>query len=297
MLKSEAPKILLYTDGACNPNPGPGGWGAVLLPEGGRRPVELSGGERATTNNRMELTAAIEALAFLKEPHQIEIYTDSKYLKQGITQWMHGWRRRNWQTRQGSAVKNQELWMELAAKLKIHRVQWHWLKGHARHEWNERADRLARAAVEAKPLPLGDEDAIHIFCGVSQRQKTGLGGWCAVLRFGKYIKVVCGSESATTGNRMHILAAIGALSAIKRRLPVHLYTYSGYLKDGATVWVHQWSRRGWRTKDDTPVRHRDLWVRLARLSRSLEIKWHIADKSRPPCHMQAAKLMARDVLG
>lgn len=290
------PKVQIFSDGACSPNPGSGGWGAVLLFGEDRDPVELAGAEEPTTNNRMELMAAIGALEYLDRPHQIDIYTDSKYVKRGITQWLVAWQKRGWQTKENTAVKNQDLWKTLSARIEDHRVTWHWLKGHANHQWNERADQLARQAVNRAPLPLDDEAAIHIFCAISYRQKTRTGGWCVVLRFGRHLKVLSGSESTTTGNRMHILSAIEGLAAIKRPLPVHLYTYSGYLKDGATTWIRQWSARNWRTQEDRPVRHRDLWVRLARLMRSNRATWHIADKACPPCHMQAAKLIAHDIL-
>lgn len=290
------PKVRIYTDGACNPNPGPGGWGAVLMVEGGGRPLELSGAETDTTNNRMELRAAIESLASLSGPHRVVLFTDSKYLKRGITQWLANWRRSNWQTATGTAVKNKDLWQALAAKIEPHTVQWQWLKGHGNNRWNERADALARGAIPHPPLPLNDVDAIHLFAGVACQSKTHAGGWGVVLRFRKRVKVLCGHVSNTTGNRMHITAAVEGLATIKRSYPIHLYTYSGYLKDGATRWVRQWAATGWRTKEGSPVRHRDLWARLDRLAKRYDIQWHVADKSNPPCHMQAAKLLAGEML-
>ena len=290
------PEVEIYTDGACNPNPGPGGWGAVLLTGGGGEPVELSGGEADTTNNRMELTAAIESLAILSEPHRVILFTDSKYLKRGITEWLARWRHSNWQTAARTAVKNRDLWQDLAAKIEHHTVQWRWLKGHADNRWNERADALARGAIRKPPPPVKDHGAIHLFTAVAYQNKTFIGGWGVVLRFRKKVKVLYGHTPSTTGNRMHLKAAVEGLSAIKRPYPIHLYTYSGYLKDGATRWVRQWAATGWRTKEGNPVRHRDLWTRLYRLSKRYEIQWHVADKSNPPCDMQAAKLLARDIL-
>jgi ribonuclease HI len=138
--------IEIFTDGACSGNPGPGGWGAVLRFQGKER--EISGGHPETTNNQMELQAAIEALKALKEPCSIELYTDSQYLRQGITQWIHNWKRNGWKTADKKPVKNQALWEELDALVKIHAINWHWLKGHAGHPENERCDELARNEIE-----------------------------------------------------------------------------------------------------------------------------------------------------
>ena len=147
--------VEIHTDGACSGNPGPGGWGAILSWQGKRR--ELSGAERLTTNNRMELTAAIEALETLKRPMPVVLWTDSQYLRQGITEWLAGWRRRGWRTADKKPVKNQDLWERLDAANRRHRVEWRWLKGHAGHELNERADELAREAIKAlregRPTP------------------------------------------------------------------------------------------------------------------------------------------------
>ncbi|WP_028233823.1 ribonuclease HI, partial [Pseudochrobactrum sp. AO18b] len=134
--------ITAYTDGACSGNPGPGGWGAILEYNGHRR--ELNGGERDTTNNRMELMAAISALQALKEPCQVDLYTDSVYVRDGISKWIEGWKRNGWKTAAKAPVKNAELWQELDAARKNHKVTWHWVKGHAGHPENERADELAR---------------------------------------------------------------------------------------------------------------------------------------------------------
>ena len=135
----------VYTDGACSGNPGPGGWGAVLGWQGKTR--EISGGAAATTNNRMELMAAIAALESLTRPVTVRIHTDSTYVKDGITQWIHRWKRNGWKTANKKPVKNEDLWRRLDAALARHDVSWHWVKGHAGHPGNERADALAREAV------------------------------------------------------------------------------------------------------------------------------------------------------
>ncbi len=137
--------VELFTDGACKGNPGPGGWGVVI--RSGAREKELSGGEAQTTNNRMELMAAIRGLEALKRPCQVQLYTDSVYVRDGITKWIHGWRRNGWKTADRKPVKNVDLWQELLAAADPHRIEWHWVKGHAGHPENERADALACAAA------------------------------------------------------------------------------------------------------------------------------------------------------
>ena len=144
------PALFAYTDGACSGNPGPGGWGALLIAREGEavlRERELSGGEPVTTNNRMELIAAISALEALERPAAITLVTDSAYVKNGVTQWIHGWKRNGWRTADGKPVKNADLWQRLDAAQARHRVDWRWIKGHAGHAENERADALARAGM------------------------------------------------------------------------------------------------------------------------------------------------------
>jgi ribonuclease HI len=138
-------KVYIYTDGACSGNPGPGGWGALLRFNGSEK--ELSGGERETTNNRMELTAVIEALRALKERCSLEITTDSEYVKNGITQWIHNWMKNNWKTKAKKDVKNRELWEELWNLSQGHDIQWKWIRGHSGHPENERCDELARGEI------------------------------------------------------------------------------------------------------------------------------------------------------
>jgi ribonuclease HI len=138
--------VIIHTDGACKGNPGPGGWGAIL--QSGGKTKEMSGGEPLTTNNRMELTAAIMALEALTRPCKIDLHTDSKYVMDGITGWIHGWKARGWKTADKKPVKNDDLWKRLDAARTRHEVKWHWVKGHAGHELNERADQLANRGIE-----------------------------------------------------------------------------------------------------------------------------------------------------
>ncbi len=141
--------IQIHTDGACRGNPGPGGWGALLQTDGHRK--ELSGGEHHTTNNRMELMAAIEALKALKKPSQVDLFTDSQYVRKGITEWMSNWKRRKWRTAAGKPVKNRDLWEALDEALIPHEVKWHWVKGHSGDPGNERADTLANQGIDELP--------------------------------------------------------------------------------------------------------------------------------------------------
>ncbi len=139
------PTVTIYTDGACKGNPGPGGWGAWLST--GEHEKEMFGGERQTTNNRMELTAVIEALASLKRSCDVTVYTDSEYVRKGITEWIHGWKQRGWKTADKKPVKNADLWQRLDALRALHQVDWRWVKGHAGDPGNERADALANRGV------------------------------------------------------------------------------------------------------------------------------------------------------
>lgn len=144
------PEIFAYTDGACSGNPGPGGWGALLVAREGEtvlKESELSGGAEKTTNNRMELMAAISALEALKKASEVTIVTDSVYVKDGLTKWIHAWKRNGWKTAAKKPVKNEELWKRLDAAVTRHTVRWEWVKGHAGHPENERADELARAGM------------------------------------------------------------------------------------------------------------------------------------------------------
>ncbi len=143
----DRPRVSIYTDGSCEPNPGPGGWAALL--RFGETEKTLTGRAADTTNNRMELTAAVEALRALKEPCHITLHTDSEYLRRGITEWLPGWRKRGWQ-RKGGALANVDLWQALDASLGTHQIEWRWVKSHAGHRHNERVDRLARQAMRGQ---------------------------------------------------------------------------------------------------------------------------------------------------
>jgi ribonuclease HI len=144
---SDPPFVEIFTDGACRGNPGPGGWAALLRM--GATEKELSGGEKLTTNNRMELLAAINGLEALKRPCRVELYTDSIYVRDGITKWVHNWRRNGWRTSDKKPVKNAELWQQLLDAVAAHRIDWRWVKGHSGHPENDRVDALACAAADS----------------------------------------------------------------------------------------------------------------------------------------------------
>jgi ribonuclease HI len=139
--------VIIHTDGACSGNPGPGGWGAIL--KFGAVEREIKGGEPDTTNNRMELMAAISALEALTRGCEVDLYTDSQYLRSGVTSWIHGWKKNGWRTSGRKAVKNIDLWQRLEAAMMRHAIRWHWVRGHSGHDMNERADRLAREGLAA----------------------------------------------------------------------------------------------------------------------------------------------------
>jgi ribonuclease HI len=144
-MTASQPMVVVYTDGACSGNPGPGGWGAILI--SGQHRKELSGGEKMTTNNRMELMAAIAALEALKNPSRVDLHTDSQYVKNGISQWIHAWKQRGWKTADRTPVKNAELWQRLDQARLRHEVKWLWVRGHDGNAENERADALAREGM------------------------------------------------------------------------------------------------------------------------------------------------------
>lgn len=291
---SSPESVKIYTDGGCAPNPGPGGWGVVLIFEG-ERIRELSGSADDTTNNRMELTAAVEALKTLDAQHDVQLFTDSTYVKQGITEWLPNWKQNGWRTQGRSAVKNADLWQELDRQADRHRISWQWVKGHAGHRWNERADELASAAIARSPLPLDDVDAVHIFTGVVFANRSGIGAWAAILSFRDRERAVSAASTDTSANRLHLEAALGGLKALKRKVRVHVYTTSDYVKSGATLWVNGWKARGWKTRDGKEVKHHDLWSALDQRAGQHDVHWHVVDRDHRLEAMKRAKDLARDM--
>lgn len=286
----------IYTDGGCRPNPGPGGWGVVILGLD-EAPVELSGSEEDATNNRMELRAAIEALRALDQPQKVDLHTDSQYVRQGITSWMESWKRRQWRTAAGAPVQNRDLWQELEAELERHQVGWHWVKGHSGNRWNERADELASAAIPRFSGFVDDPGAVHLVLAVAYSGKMQKGAWAAMLRFEDREKDLSGVVEGATANQMHILGAALALEAMKRPVQAHLYTTSDYLKDGATSWLQGWRSRGWTTREGKPVSNREAWQRLERQISRHRLTWHVEKTDDPFDEMSEVKNSAKEVLG
>ena len=277
MPNTEQAVVVIYTDGACDPNPGPGGWAAIL--RFGAHQKELFGSEANTTNNRMELRATIEALGVLTQPCRVELHTDSEYLRKGVTEWLPRWKANKWRTRRKRPVANQDLWRELAAVTQPHTIRWHWVKGHAGHPLNERADSMARAAIVTTDFPLPDTKAVHVFTGASCNGPRGSGGWAVVLREGDEIRTFSGQESETTANRLQLLAATHALSTAKRGEHIHLYTHSDYVRRGASQWLASWQQNNWKTRTGKPVKNRDLWQVIAAACSANEVSWHLAKSS------------------
>lgn len=291
----ELPHYIVYTDGACSPNPGPGGWGAVIIaPDKSIR--KLSGSIPHATNNRMELSAAIEALRDLPASCSVTVYSDSQYLQKGITQWLEKWLKSNWQTMAGSDVQNKDLWKELTKSAKKHSIEWCWVKGHANNDFNNLADELARKAVPRETLPLSDNNAIHLYTAVAHSVKLQKGSWAVILRYRDKKKLLCSTVVQTTSNRMHIHGALAGLAAIRHALPINIYTFSGYLRDGLSRWISQWEQHDWTTREGMPVKHDDLWKQLHSFKQRYKISCFLADKAYPPCEVQEAKRIAQELL-
>jgi len=286
-MTTSTPRVTIYSDGGCKPNPGPGGWGAVLIFDSNRR--ELSGGETDTTNNRMELTAAISALDALSGPHQIDFYTDSTYVRNGITKWIHGWIKKEWR-----GVKNVDLWRKLHAATQRHTIDWHWVKGHAGNTENERVDDLASAEIARLHDDLGlneDTDApadVQIYTASSGTQKSSKGGYAAVIVQDGDERAISDTFTKTTVNAIIIQAAIDVLKDINPDVSVDYYSDSEYLIKGISQWVDGWKKRGWKTASGGAVKNQALWATLDRLTADREIRWKYLNRKDNPYSKQLA---------
>ncbi len=293
-MSDELPQVQVYTDGSCSPNPGRGGWGVVII-DADEQTRTLKGSEENSTNNRMELTAAIHALQELTEPHCVELFTDSKYVKNGINEWLANWKQRGWITAVGEEVRNRDLWQTLAEEIERHTVSWNWVKGHGSNRWNILADKLAGSVRQHTLLPLDDENAVHIFLAITWRQKKLAGAWAGVMQYRNHYRVIGSVRREGTGNSLHIFSAATALQELKRNIPVHVYTTSGYLKDGAGSWLNQWRNRDWQTREGLAVSNREEWQRLSVLLDRCRVTFHLIDKEQPPCHVASAKEIAKEI--
>ncbi len=265
-------KVTIYSDGGADPNPGIGGWAAVLLY--GEHEKALTGNHPNTTNNRMELQAAISALEALKRPSTIEFHTDSQYLRQGITQYIEKWAANNWQLQGGKPVSNADLWQQLWPLVKTHEIDWHWVKGHAGDVRNEQVDQLARQArLEITPAAQVDDNAPKLYLRASCKGNPGPGGWGVVLEEGEETEQASGSAPATTNNRMELQAALEGLLLLPAHSPVQVFTTSDYVYQGVTKWIQGWRRRQWLKRDGKPVANADLWQALDQLMDQYAIHW------------------------
>jgi ribonuclease HI len=277
------PAVTLYTDGGADPNPGTGGWAAILLDPSSGKAMELSGGEPRATNNRMELTAAIRGLESLKRRCRVTLFTDSQYLRKGITQWLPGWVARGWRRKDGE-LQNEDLWRRLHELIQLHDVRWDWIKGHAGNRWNERADELATLEIRklrgegaATPglaaAPVEAEVFLRVSCS-GQR-----GGWAALVRRNTpqtaevEEAVLSAGLAGVTPNQLDLLAAAAALESLPPGISVAVHTGSDYLRNGASRWLEGWRRRGWKTQEGQPVQNRDLWQRLEKALAGRRVTW------------------------
>jgi ribonuclease HI len=230
----------------------------------------------------MELTAAIRSLEALKQRCKVRLFTDSQYVKKGITQWLPGWIAQGWRRKTGE-LQNEDLWRRLADLVLEHEIQWGWVKGHAGHRWNERADQLATQAIQeqraarlAKARPAAAvtpaPPEIDVFLRISCAK--GKGGWAALLRNRDGAeKTLAGAAGNVTSNQLDILAAAQVLESLPEGTRVAVHTGSDYLRNGAALWIEGWKRRGWKTQEGSPVSNRDLWERLERAMVRRKVTW------------------------
>ncbi len=287
--------ITIYTDGGADPNPGIGGWAALL--RSGQHEKVLTGNAPESTNNRMELTAAIEALRALKRPSRIHLHTDSEYLRRGITEWVQKWAANDWiHKKNGRPVSNADLWRILWPLVKKHEIEWHWVKGHAGNPFNERVDKLARQArLAITPSAQISDDVPKLYVRSSCKGNPGPGGWGAVLELGENTEQSSGSVPATTNNRMEITAVIEGLLLLPPGSSVQLFTTSDYLFQGATQWIHGWRKRNWQKRDGKPVANADLWKALDQLMDEYAIRWINAKGQDKIALTEAGKLAVESV--
>jgi ribonuclease HI len=297
-MNNTKPKVTIYSDGGCRPNPGTGGWGAVLIFDNTEK--ELSGGEKNSTNNRMELTAVTTALNSLDQAYHIDLYTDSEYVKNGITQWIKGWIKKDWKD-----VKNPDLWQNLQRATERHTIKWHWVKGHTGHAYNERVDELATREIERlsgktferKPEPaeikVDADTRIYISANYSFDDKRG--GWGALIVGQNNTQELSGTETNSSENQLLLIAATRALEAIRTPGSIAVYTASEYIQKGMSQWVKGWIKKGWRTAGGDPVKNRDLWERLVNAAENRKVQWLMQGKAQGAETTRALQLAQKAV--
>ncbi|MCB8943478.1 MAG: ribonuclease HI [Ardenticatenaceae bacterium] len=291
-----ADQVIIYTDGGADPNPGIGGWAAVL--QFGDHEKVLTGHDPQTTNNRMELQAAIGALQALKRPCVIEFHTDSEYLRKGITEWIEKWAAKGFR-KGGKPIPNADLWQTLWPLTKAHEIEWHWVRGHAGNPLNERVDDLARQAR----LAITPEEELsatmpRLYVRASCKGNPGPGGWGVVLERGEETEQLSGSVPNTTNNRMEITAVIEGLLLIPPGGAVQIFTTSDYLFQGATRWILGWRKNNWQKKDGQAVANADLWQALDQQLAHYKVRWINAKGQDIPALSEASQIAAeaRDVV-
>jgi ribonuclease HI len=283
--------VIIYTDGAADPNPGYGGWAAVL--QYGAHEKTISGNAPDTTNNRMELQAAIAALEALSRPCRVQLYTDSEYVRRGITEWIDKWAAKSWRRSGNKPVPNADLWQKLWALSDRHEIEWHWVRGHAGNALNERVDSLARQARLAITPAIQDTQGVPLLVvRASCRGNPGPGGWGVVLDHDEQTQQLSGSDPRTTNNRMELMGAIAGLTLLEPGAAVQLVTTSDYLFQGATRWIKGWRARSWKKRDGKPIANADLWQALDRRMRQYDITW-VSAKGEADGHEQALEEAAR----
>ncbi|MHB1318757.1 MAG: ribonuclease HI [Anaerolineae bacterium] len=303
----EPNQVEIYTDGGCDPNPGPGGWGAVLV--SGGRTKEISGADANTTNNRMELTAAIQALSLLKRPCQVALYTDSTYLRDGITRWIPRWQAHDWLKADGSPVENKDLWGQLLNAEEPHDVEWHWIRGHRGRRWNERADQLATQARrellqasgtgQAAPAtprtgsPGSSLARYEVYARGCALGNPGPAGYGAIIVGAQGESLRSGGWPVASNNVMDLWAIIYALQSLPGPARVTVHTSSKYVIDGATRWLPSWERSGWRTQSGQPVKNPELWQELSQVMGDHDIEWHYLANAESDPRADRAYALAR----
>jgi ribonuclease HI len=287
------PQVTIFTDGGSQPNPGPGGYGILMLYPDGQQHA-ISGGEPDTTNNRMELTAACVALETLSEPYHVMLYTDSQYVKKGITEWIQGWVRKGWKD-----VKNPDLWQRLHTATKRHDIDWRWVRGHAGNQHNERVDQLATAARQqvvrtrgivqpttatfepsAAPATTATKAAdfdFVVYTATNYVNASKSGGWAVVIESTHTPDAppveLSGSASKTSPYELAMLAAANALEAVPSPGSVQIHTDNETVQKGASTWVKGWRKNGWMTTQGKPVQHLLLWQRIDAAQHPRTVKW------------------------
>lgn len=311
--KEARARIVFYTDGSCAPtNPGPGGWAYLPVVDGVPSEV-VNGSEPRSTNNRMELTAAIEALKTCPDGESVDLFTDSEYVRLGITQWMDAWIRNGWTRRKRGPVLNKDLWVELHEQNSRLRVDWHWVKAHAGDSFNEVVDQAARnAAMSAGSRDGGSTLSFGNLESVAEETSPNVDYFITAATSGEnrgawaFVRVVDDDEDTSydvldrsSANRSLLIGAIELMRSLTVGESVRVATDSEYLYKGVTQWIEAWRQRGWRKSDDKPVANKDLWIEIHALLDDVTIDWRLerrADTRSSVSLIDIAARAARDAL-